>query len=125
MSAARKRWPGSPVDYVKGDLLALPPEWNQAFSLVLESLTIQSLPRDIRKSAIDGVRSLVAAGGTLLVIATAIADDAPVETDPPWPLLQGKRSQKHRRRRPRLTSLEHSHRRRAEFRPLAGGVCER
>ena len=79
VSTARKRWPGSPVNYVKGDLLALPPEWNQAFSLVLESLTIQSLPRDIRRSAIEGVRSLVAPGGTLLVIATAIADDAPVE----------------------------------------------
>jgi uncharacterized protein (UPF0147 family) len=86
VSAARKRWPGSPVDYVKADLLALPKEWNQAFSLVLESLTIQSLPRDIRKSAIEAVRSLVAPGGTLLVIATAIADDAPVQEDPPWPL---------------------------------------
>jgi hypothetical protein len=106
VSAARKRWPGSPVNYVKGDLLALPPEWNQAFSLVLESLTIQSLPRDIRKSAIEGVRSLVAPGGTLLVIATAIADDAPVQEDPPWPLKESE-VKSIAGDGLRLTSLEH------------------
>jgi hypothetical protein len=106
VSAARKRWPGSPVNYVKADLLALPPEWNQAFSLVLESLTIQSLPRDIRKSAIEAVRSLVAPGGTLLVIATAIADDAPVETNPPWPLKESE-VKSIAGDGLRLTSLEH------------------
>ena len=88
VSVARKRWPGSPVNYVKADLLALPPKWNQAFSLVFESLTIQSLPRNVRASAIEGVRSLVAPGGTLLVVANAVADDAPAEADPPWPLTE-------------------------------------
>jgi hypothetical protein len=106
VSAARKRWPGSPVDYAHADLLALPPEWNQRFSLVLESLTIQSLPRDIRKSAIEAVRSLVAPGGTLLVIATAIAEDAPVETDPPWPLKESE-VKSIAADGLRLTSLEH------------------
>lgn len=88
VSAARKRWPGSPVNYVRADLLAPPPEWNQAFSLVFESLTIQALPRNVRASAIEGVRSLVAPGGTLLVVANAVTDDSPAEVDPPWPLTE-------------------------------------
>src|SRR4051812_10334235 len=31
VEAARRRFPGSPVEYVAADLLDLPPAWNQAF----------------------------------------------------------------------------------------------
>ena len=83
--AARERFPASTVRYVAGDLLDPPPAWHQAFDLVLESLTVQSLPPALRREAIAGVRGLVAPGGTLVVIATARDDDGPLG-GPPWPL---------------------------------------
>ncbi|KQV74626.1 SAM-dependent methyltransferase [Aeromicrobium sp. Root344] len=82
---ARQRHTGSPVDYRVADLLDLPAEWHRAFDLVVESMNVQALPVDLRPAAIDGVRSLVAPGGTLFVVA--VARDDGVETDgPPWPL---------------------------------------
>ena len=87
IEAARERHPGSPVDYRVGDLLALPDEWIGAFDLVVESMNVQGLPADIRATAIAGVRSLVAPGGTLFVIALARDDGAgDVGDRPPWPL---------------------------------------
>ena len=87
IEAARDRHPDSPVDYRVGDLLALPDEWIGAFDLVVESMNVQGLPADIRATAIAGVRSLVAPGGTLFVIALARDDGAGDVVDrPPWPL---------------------------------------
>jgi SAM-dependent methyltransferase len=83
--AARERFPRSGVLYVTGDLLDPPAAWHEAFDLVLESLTVQSLPPALRAAATAGVRGLVAPGGTLLVIATARDGDGPV-SGPPWPL---------------------------------------
>lgn len=84
--AARERHPGSRVDYVVADLLEPPPEWTQAFAFVLDCLTVQSLPDDVRPRAIANVSGLLAPGGTLLVIASARdAADGPVN-GPPWPL---------------------------------------
>ena len=85
IKAARERHAGSPVDYRVGDLLALPEEWLGAFDLVVESMNVQGLPADIRPAAIAGVRSLVAPGGTLFVMALA-GDDRDVVDRPPWPL---------------------------------------
>lgn len=85
IKAARERHDGSPVDYRVGDLLALPEEWLGAFDLVVESMNVQGLPADIRPAAIAGVRSLVAPGGTLFVMALA-GDDRDVVDRPPWPL---------------------------------------
>jgi len=83
---ARERHPGSSVDYVTADLLAPPPEWSGAFALVVECLTVQSLPDEVRAEAIATVSALVAPGGTLLVIASAREEaDGPVQ-GPPWPL---------------------------------------
>jgi SAM-dependent methyltransferase len=82
---ARARHPGSPVDYVVADLLDLPPEWAGRFDLVFEGLTVQSMPEELHARAIAGVRSLVAPGGTLLVIATAREEGAAAD-GPPWPL---------------------------------------
>ncbi len=53
--------------------------------LVVESLTVQSLPRQLRAAAIARVRGFVAPGGTLLVIA-AVQDNQPDRPDGPWPL---------------------------------------
>ena len=89
VAAARRRAPGSRVDYVEADLLNSPAQWRHAFDLVLESLTVQSLPPQLHAPAVDAVAHLVAPGGTLLVIATARDErDGPVE-GPPWPLTRG------------------------------------
>jgi ketosteroid isomerase-like protein len=84
--SARERFPDSTVDYVVADLLDPPAEWLGAFDLVVESLTVQSMPRAARAAATANVASFVAPGGTLLVIAFAAAG-ADAEVDgPPWPL---------------------------------------
>jgi SAM-dependent methyltransferase len=82
---ARERFPGSPVRYVVADLLDAPPEWRREFDLVVESLTAQSLPEPPRGDAIAAIGSLLAPGGTLIVIS-AIAGDHDFGDGPPWPL---------------------------------------
>ncbi|WP_238016868.1 methyltransferase domain-containing protein [Dactylosporangium sp. AC04546] len=84
---ARERFPDSPVEYAVADLFALPEGFAGGFDLVLESMTVQALPRALRERAVAAVRSLVAPGGTLLVIA-AVADESQDENvaGPPWPL---------------------------------------
>lgn len=81
----RERHPGSPVDYRVADLLDLPDRWIEAFDLVIESLTVQSMPEEFHPRAIAAVALMVASGGTLLVIATGRNQDGPVE-GPPFPL---------------------------------------
>ena len=84
--AARRRYPDSAVEYVAADLLDPPAQWRRAFDLVVESLTVQSLPDPPRRDAIGRVAEMVASGGTLLVIATGREEkDGPVH-GPPWPL---------------------------------------
>jgi SAM-dependent methyltransferase len=81
---ARARHAGSPVDYQVADLLAPPPGWARSFDLVVESNTVQALPRDLRPVATASVASFLAPGGTLLVLAAAL--DTPSDEGPPWPL---------------------------------------
>lgn len=86
VATARRRFPGSAVEYVAADLLDPPARWAAAFDLVVEVLTVQSLPDSHRRAAIENVGALVAPGGTLLVIASARDErDGPVD-GPPWPL---------------------------------------
>ena len=86
VAAARRRFPGSAVEYVAADVLDPPADWTQAFDLVFESRTAQSLPDPPRREAIARIAGLVAPGGTLLVLADArAASDWPV-AGPPWPL---------------------------------------
>ncbi|MFE2429459.1 class I SAM-dependent methyltransferase [Streptomyces sp. NPDC059373] len=84
--AARDRFPGSPVRYLTADLLDPPAEWRQAFDLVVESLTVQALPRTLRPAATARVAGMVAPGGTLLVIAAAREEQDGRADGPPWPL---------------------------------------
>jgi SAM-dependent methyltransferase len=83
---ARRRFPHSDVHYVTADLLDPPAGWREAFDLVVESLTVQSLPDPPRRDAIAAVGRLVAPGGTLVVVATARDEDAEPVDGPPWPL---------------------------------------
>lgn len=82
---ARDRHPDSAVEYRQADLLAAPAQWRRAFDLVVESMTVQSLPAELRPAAIAAVPEFVAPGGTLLVIAAAREPDEPAD-GPPWPL---------------------------------------
>jgi SAM-dependent methyltransferase len=83
--AARRRYPGSNVRYVTADLLDPPADWRGAFDLVVESMTVQSLPDPPRREAIARVGQMVAPGGTLIAIAVARDEADPVD-GPPWPL---------------------------------------
>jgi SAM-dependent methyltransferase len=85
---ARRRFPESAVEYVVADLLDPPGEWRRAFDLVVESITVQSLPDPPRPAAIANVATLVAPGGTLLVLAAA-RDAGEPANGPPWPLTRG------------------------------------
>ena len=71
--------------FVVADLLNPPPQWSAGFDFVLESYTVQALPRSLRASAIERVASLVAPGGDLLVICRGREDDED-EGSLPWPL---------------------------------------
>jgi SAM-dependent methyltransferase len=81
----RLRFPDSSVTYVTADLLDPPTEWAGAFDLVVEVMTVQSLPDPPRRDAVAQVARLLAPGGTLVVVAAAREECDPVD-GPPWPL---------------------------------------
>jgi SAM-dependent methyltransferase len=85
VEGARRRHPHSPVRYEVADLLDPPADWRQVFDLVVESMTVQSLPDPPRDGAIANVAELVATGGTLIVIALAHSGQ-PLGDGPPWQL---------------------------------------
>jgi SAM-dependent methyltransferase len=85
IATARRRFPGSPVQYRTANLLDPPSDWYRAFDLVVESLTLQALPDPPRHDAIARVGDLVGPGGTLIVIARAREEGESVQ-GPPWAL---------------------------------------
>jgi SAM-dependent methyltransferase len=85
IAAARRNHPASEVDYHVADVLDLPPEWQGRFDLVVESLTVQSMPPEQHAAAVQSIAALVAPGGTLLVLATT-RDEGSELNGPPWPL---------------------------------------
>lgn len=82
---AQSRNPGSSVDYRVADLLDPPPEWEQAFDLVVEIFTVQAVPPDLREEMVAAVSRLVAPGGTLVAIQAVLEPDDD-GSGPPWPL---------------------------------------
>ena len=89
VEVARERFAGSGVDFRVADLLALPPEWERAFDLVVEIFTLQALPDPPRSAAARAVTGLVADGGTLLAIAFRHDGSSPEASGPPFPLERG------------------------------------
>lgn len=85
VAAARRKYPDTEVTYVVADVLDLPARWKGSFDLVVESLTVQSMPPAQHRVAARNIAALVAPGGTLLVLATARDGDSEVK-GPPWPL---------------------------------------
>jgi len=86
IALARRRFADSVVDYRVANLLDPPAQWRGAFDLVVESLTVQSMPLEFHAEAIANVAMAVAPGGTLLVVATARDDAGDPPDGPPWPL---------------------------------------
>jgi SAM-dependent methyltransferase len=84
VETARTRHPNSTVEYLTADLLSPPGEWSHAFDLVVESLTVQSMPPATRPTTIANVARFVGPGGTLVVVASAAVDGE--SGGPPWPL---------------------------------------
>ena len=85
IEGARRRFPGSSVDYHVADLLDLPSGWAGAFDLVAECITVQALPVTLRSQAIGAIASTVAPGGILVVVSGIWDGDGPRD-GPPWPL---------------------------------------
>jgi SAM-dependent methyltransferase len=83
----QKRFPGSKVRYLVQDLFNPPQEWKRAFDFVLESYTLQVLPRDLWGRAIDCITGFVSPGGTLLVITRGRKPEEP-KGEMPWPLIR-------------------------------------
>jgi SAM-dependent methyltransferase len=84
----RERFPGSAVDYQVADLFQLAPRWNEAFSLVVEIRTLQSLPLPQRADATAAIAATVRPGGQVFVRALA-RDDGEPPVSRPWPVSHG------------------------------------
>ena len=85
IAGARRRYPTSEVHYLVADVLDLPREWRGMFDLVVESLTVQSMPPEQHSVAARNIAALVAPEGTLLVLATTREEHSETK-GPPWPL---------------------------------------
>lgn len=85
---ARRRYPRSAVDYRVADLQDLPLTWRGAFDLVVEVFTLQAVPDPPRTDMAASVRSLLAPGGELLMIALRYDGTRAAEEGPPFPLTE-------------------------------------
>ena len=65
IAGARRKYPASGVSYLVADVMDLPREWQGNFDLVVESLTVQSMPPEQHSVAARNIAALVAPGGTL------------------------------------------------------------
>ena len=88
VAMARRRFPASAVDYAVADLFCPPTGWTEGFDLVQEAYTLQVLPAELRRCAVERICSFVAPGGILLVIARG-RDDDQAAGELPWPLTRG------------------------------------
>jgi SAM-dependent methyltransferase len=87
IATARRRFPGSRVRYVVADLFALPPEWREAFAIVVEVQTIMSLPPEWHRQAAAIVAGCTGPGGHLLVRTALRPEHQPADRRP-WPLTE-------------------------------------
>ena len=85
IAGARRKHPDTQVTYLVADVLGPPREWQGRFDLVVESLTVQSMPPEQHTVAARNIAGLVAPQGTLLVLASTREEGSEV-TGPPWPL---------------------------------------
>jgi len=81
----RERFPASSVEYEVADLFGLPDAWRDAFDLVVEIRTLQSLPPSRRAVAVAAIAATVRRGGRVFVRCLARADDDRWGSRP-WPV---------------------------------------
>jgi SAM-dependent methyltransferase len=81
---AMARHPDTTVRYVTADLLAPPPAWFDGFDLVVESMTVQSLPVPSHPAAIRNIGRMVRPAGTLIVVAGTQTPRNRDRPGPPW-----------------------------------------
>jgi SAM-dependent methyltransferase len=87
IDGCRRRFPQSSVRYLAIDLFDAPSSWGGCFDFVLESYTLQVLPPQARREALERISGWVAPGGVLLVICRARqANESRGEM--PWPLVR-------------------------------------
>ena len=85
IARCRHWFPDSAVDYRVADLFALPGEWREAFDLVVEIRTLQSLPVQQRRGAARAIAGAVRPGGRVFVRCLARGKGEPVAARP-WPV---------------------------------------
>ncbi len=85
IALCHQRFPASTVRYRVADLFALPHGWVQAFDLVVEINTLQSLPAERRRAGIRAIAGTVACGGSLFLRCIGRDPDEPAPQRP-WPL---------------------------------------
>ncbi len=76
------RFPDSTVRYQVADLFQTPMTWRSEFDFVLESYTLQSIPKAVRDRAIPKIAALLKLNGSLLIICRGRDADEPAETVP-------------------------------------------
>ncbi len=79
----RRRFPEQAGLFEVGDLFHPPADWAAAFDFVLEAHTVQALPRDLHRRAMEAIAEFLAPGGTLFVLARG-RDAADPAVGPPW-----------------------------------------
>jgi 2-polyprenyl-3-methyl-5-hydroxy-6-metoxy-1,4-benzoquinol methylase len=82
IALCQKRFPSSTVDYRVADLFDLPPAWTQAFDLVVEIHTVQSVPPERQSDAMRAIAGAVAPGGRLFVRCSVRDDGEPLDGRP-------------------------------------------
>lgn len=80
-----RRHAATAVQYQVADLLQPPPQWRDRFHFIVEAYTLQAMPVDLRARAIRALPTLLAPGGTLLLIARGRDNAEPLD-EVPWPL---------------------------------------
>ena len=88
ITASKKRFPSTKVQYVVADLLAPPESWRAKFDFVVETYTLQSLPPHLRARAFPRIAEFLKPAGILLVIARG-RDPVEDAGHVPWRLTRG------------------------------------
>ncbi len=88
ISWCKQRFPDSQVNYVVANALNREPSWEETFDFILESYTLQAVPRLVRNQIIKTIVEYLAPQGTLLIICRGRDKLEDIAKYPPYPLTQ-------------------------------------
>ncbi len=89
---AQKRFPSGDIEFRCADLFNPPQDWFGKFDLVYECYTLQSIGIEMRGNLVAPLKSLVAPGGKLIILAR-YSESAGESSGPPWPLVDAEIAQ--------------------------------